>query len=93
MKTTTLAAREGLGSSRDASGGLWNIDELARYLRLSRKAAYALVASMPVPRLRIGARLRFRPHEVEAWLAKQAAPRVQQKTNRWARSRKNEDAG
>ena len=53
-------------------GGLWNIDDFADFMRISRKAAYALVASGSVPRIRIGVRLRFQPQAVEAWVRAQA---------------------
>lgn len=50
------------------SANLWTADDLAAYLSLSRRAVYALVAGSTVPHIRIGARLRFQPQSVQAWV-------------------------
>jgi len=68
MKLNPLAPAGGLGDGQDAVNGLWTIDELASFMRLTRKAAYALVAGTTVPRVRIGVRLRFQPEAVHDWV-------------------------
>ena len=72
MKLNPLAPAGGPGDGQDAVNGLWTIDELASFMRLSRKAAYALVASSEVPRVRIGVRLRFLPQAVQEWVSAHA---------------------
>jgi excisionase family DNA binding protein len=68
MKLNPLAPAGGLEDGQDFVNGLWTIDELASFMRLSRKAAYALVAGTNLPRVRIGVRLRFQPQAVHAWV-------------------------
>jgi len=68
MKTKPLVSAGALGDEQDKVSGLWTIDEFASFIRLSRKAAYALVAGTTVPRVRIGVRLRFQPQAVQAWI-------------------------
>jgi len=64
-------------SSRYETGGtdtpprpLLTIDGLARLLAVDRKTVYQL----PIPYVVVGARRRFRPEDVDAYLEREAAP-------------------
>ena len=48
---------------------LWQVDDVARYLQISKDAVYRLVARREIPHTRIFRRkgLRFHPDEVEKW--------------------------
>lgn len=45
-----------------------NIDDVAVYLRISRRSAYALVRSGELPGRKVANRWRFHVRDVEAWL-------------------------
>jgi excisionase family DNA binding protein len=50
---------------------LWDIAGVAAYLRVSADAIYKMTArnaAVPIPHIRIGARLRFRRSDVDRWL-------------------------
>lgn len=52
---------------------LWEPNETASYLHISRSKLYALVAAGGgPPAYRIGSALRFHPNQVKAWLHDQA---------------------
>ncbi len=48
--------------------GLWTLREAAEYLRFSAEVIRRKCRSGSLPHLRIFGRLRFRRHEIEAWL-------------------------
>lgn len=48
---------------------LWTPDQVATYLQLSRQHIYRLAKQHRLPFVRIGNSLRFRPAEIEAWIA------------------------
>ncbi len=55
----------------ESKSRLWDIDEVARYLHISTGAVYKMTrrkAVDPIPHLKIGGRLRFRPSDIEKWL-------------------------
>jgi excisionase family DNA binding protein len=52
---------------------LWNMKELARYLKVSRPTALRLVHKFGLPYSQFGGKnacLRFRPEEVRAWVVR-----------------------
>jgi excisionase family DNA binding protein len=49
---------------------IWTIKELAAYLKLNEKTAYALVAKGELPGFKVGGSWRFRRQDVEAWIEK-----------------------
>jgi len=48
---------------------LWDVKDVARYLKLSERTVYQKTRAGELPALRVGGRWRFRPADVEAWLA------------------------
>jgi excisionase family DNA binding protein len=72
MQTSQVANPAAARLDPEPASNLWTADDLASYLRLTRRAVYALVASTNVPRVRIGVRLRFLPQAVQAWVKTQA---------------------
>jgi len=47
---------------------LWTTQEVAEYLRLSKKAVYNLVENKELPCSRILSRLRFNPRDIEMFV-------------------------
>ncbi|UCG51022.1 MAG: helix-turn-helix domain-containing protein [Candidatus Latescibacterota bacterium] len=60
--------------------GLWTVDEVARFLRCSKDAIYRMVERQEIPHIRVFKRkgLRFRPEEIEGWLASQRGPHAKE---------------
>ena len=54
---------------------LWTVREVAEFLRVGRHSVYEMAKRGEMPSLRVGARVRFVPEEVRAWLDRQRAPR------------------
>ena len=73
MQTSLLSSPASSRLDSEPDSNLWTVDDLALYLRLTRRAVYALVASTDVPRVRIGVRLRFLPQAVQAWVSAHAS--------------------
>jgi excisionase family DNA binding protein len=48
---------------------LLTVGELAEKLRKTKVAIYLMAERRQIPHLKIGKSLRFRPSEIEAWLA------------------------
>ena len=72
MQTSLLSSPASSRLDSEPDSNLWTVDDLALYLRLTRRAVYALVASTDVPRVRIGVRLRFLPQAVQEWVSAHA---------------------
>lgn len=47
------------------------IREIAEYLKIKEKTAYALVARGDIPGFKVGGSWRFRSGEIEKWIKKQ----------------------
>ena len=76
---------------RPAGAGLWDIDDVGAYLRIPVNAVYKMTArraSVRIPYIRIGGRLRFRQHDIDQWLSllttsnTEALSRMRQKVTR-----------
>ncbi|MGK2740337.1 helix-turn-helix domain-containing protein [Tepidicaulis sp. LMO-SS28] len=50
---------------------IWTIKELADYLKLKEKTAYALVAKGEIPGFKVGGSWRFRPRDIDRWITEQ----------------------
>ncbi len=55
---------------------LWTVRDVAELLRVGRHSVYEMAKHGEIPSLRVGARVRFAPDEVRAWLDRQRAPRA-----------------
>lgn len=53
---------------RSMTDDIWTIKELAAYLRLKEKTAYALVAKGEIPGFKVGGSWRFRRSDIERWI-------------------------
>lgn len=51
---------------------IWTIKELARYLKLKEKTAYALVARGEIPGFKVGGSWRFRHSDIDEWIEAKA---------------------
>ncbi len=51
---------------------IMTIDEVAEYLKLKVKTAYALAARGDIPGFKVGGSWRFRRSEIEKWIESQA---------------------
>lgn len=47
---------------------IWTIKELADYLKLKEKTAYALAAKGELPGFKVGGSWRFRRSDIERWI-------------------------
>jgi excisionase family DNA binding protein len=56
----------------EAREHLRSINELAKYLGITRTSVYRLVASGELKAVRVGQRMRFRPEDVAAYLERDA---------------------
>lgn len=52
---------------------LWKVDDVARYLAMSRSYIYKEAEAGRLPCFRIGAALRFEPPAIRKWLENQAS--------------------
>jgi len=50
------------------SGGLTDVDELAKFLKLKKRTAYHFIAIQDIPHYRVGRLLRFKLSEIEHWM-------------------------
>jgi len=50
------------------TGDIWTIKDLASYLKLKEKTAYALVAKGEIPGFKVGGSWRFSKPDVEKWI-------------------------
>jgi excisionase family DNA binding protein len=64
---------------------LLSLDEVAQLLRISESGVYRLIRSGELPRVKVGSRTLFEPHEIRRFIAnrRDAAPErpAQQKTS------------
>ena len=58
---------------------LLTADEVASKLRLTRSTIFKLSSKGMIPRIKIGAALRFDPHEIERWIEDQKHGACQEK--------------
>ena len=56
------------------SESLWNVKDLAKYLRTTTHAIYKLVERGQVPCIRIGKSIRFDPAEIREWVKSKSCP-------------------
>ncbi|HYV49051.1 MAG TPA: helix-turn-helix domain-containing protein [Myxococcaceae bacterium] len=64
------------GHATEPSEGLWDAQDVARYLKASRSWVYQKAEAGLLPSLRIGGLLRFNPEVVRAWAQGEPAPVV-----------------
>jgi excisionase family DNA binding protein len=55
---------------------IMTIDEVAEYLKLKIKTAYALTAKGEIPGFKVGGSWRFRKSELNKWIAQQEKKRA-----------------
>lgn len=68
-----------IAASEEVAEGLWDANDVGRYLKVSRSWIYARVQSGELPHRRIGALIRFEPDVIRAYArgeAKAASPVV-----------------
>lgn len=53
------------------SDGIMTIKEIAEYLKIKEKTAYALTAKGSLPGFKMGGSWRFRKSEIDQWIKKQ----------------------
>ena len=51
---------------------IWTIRELAAYLKLKEKTAYALASRCEIPGFKVGGSWRFRRSDIDSWIDKRA---------------------
>lgn len=58
---------------------LLTVPELSDYLKIKRSTIYNWVMKQKIPFVKLGSCVRFRPREIEVWLAKQAYPKKRER--------------
>ena len=58
----------------DISEPLWDVNDAARYLKLSTKTVYRMAAAGTLPCLKVGGALRFAPGQVRCWVLGEPVP-------------------
>jgi excisionase family DNA binding protein len=66
--------REEMQAGEPQDDVLWTVDDVARYLRVSKSWVYQGVAAGRVPCIRVGALVRFDPVAFKAWAAGKLEP-------------------
>ena len=61
-----------MAPERSMTDAIWTIKEIAEYLKLKEKTAYALVARGEIPGFKVGGSWRFRAKEIEDWVEEQS---------------------
>jgi len=54
--------------AKNARESLWDVTELATFLKVSKSWVYQASAAGNIPCIRIGAALRFEPEAIRAWM-------------------------
>ena len=62
--------------SEQEGGGLWDVSDVASFLRVSRSWVYQATASGTLPCIRLGALLRFEADAIKAWVRGEWAGKV-----------------
>ena len=52
---------------------IWTIKEVAIYLKIKEKTAYALVAQGKIPGFKVGGAWRFRREDIDNWIESKTA--------------------
>jgi excisionase family DNA binding protein len=55
---------------------IWTIKEVAAYLKLKEKTAYALVAKGKIPGFKVGGSWRFRKSEIDGWINRNTSQEI-----------------
>ena len=62
------------GSKSNEVETLWTAEDVAAFLNISIQYVYRLSREGSIPSLKIGAALRFRPSDIEAWIEARTRP-------------------
>lgn len=60
-------------ADRERNESLWDIGDVAKYLRLSERTVMRRIEDSGLPYIRIGGTLRFRREDIDSWLTEGAA--------------------
>lgn len=52
----------------NSNESLWNVDDVGKYLNVSRDTVYRWIDKKQMPAIRIGKKWLFRKDEIDAWL-------------------------
>jgi len=58
------------------SNDIMTIKEVAEYLKIKEKTAYALAAKQAIPGFKVGGSWRFRRSDIESWINSSAAKKT-----------------
>lgn len=57
----------------DDAGEIFTLDEVASYLKVSKRTVYRLAATKKIPAFKVGGAWRFKRLEIDQWIKKQTA--------------------
>ena len=52
----------------NSNESLWNVDDVGKYLNISRDTVYRWIGKKQMPAMRIGKKWLFRKNEIDVWL-------------------------
>ena len=52
----------------NSNESLWNVDDVGKYLNISRDTVYGWIDKKQMPAIRIGKKWLFRKNEIDVWL-------------------------
>jgi len=58
---------------------LWDIDEVAKYLKASKDSVYRWITKKHMPCMKVGKKWLFRKEEIDVWLDKTQRPNTEDK--------------
>jgi excisionase family DNA binding protein len=58
---------------KDNSGEIFTLDDVAAYLKVSKRTVYRLAASKKIPAFKVGGTWRFSRADIDAWIKQQSA--------------------
>jgi excisionase family DNA binding protein len=82
-RTCLPAGRGGkgfVGEKNMANGGLMTIDDLAGYLKVTRRTIYEWVKHNKIPAIKLVGQWRFKRDKIDAWIEVQAKPHSREVT-------------
>jgi len=53
----------------NADDSLWDIDEVAQYLKVTKDTVYRWIAKKQMPAIKIGKKWLFRRNDIDVWLS------------------------
>ena len=54
---------------KDETAGIFTLDDVAAYLKVSKRTVYRLASAKKIPAFKVGGTWRFRATDIDGWIA------------------------